>query len=54
MAWQTILHKGRDKIVLLRDGVELANIVIASSSRNEVVNLSIEAIKPIELEKVAQ
>ena len=54
MAWTTIIHKGKDKIVLSFDGEEIANIVIAKSSKNETVNLSVEAIDSVGLDKVTQ
>ena len=53
MAWLTVIHKGKDKIVLFREGVEIANIIIANSSKTNVCNLSIEA-SDIRLKKVKQ
>ena len=54
MAWTTIIHKNRDKIVLVYDGEEIANIVVAKSSKTEVVNISVEAHPEVGLRKVAQ
>jgi len=54
MAWQTILKKGKDKIILSKDGVELANIIIANSSKSEMANISIEAVSIVDLCKVPQ
>ena len=54
MAWQTIIHKGKNKIILSKDGIEIANIIIANSSNSETANISIEAHEKIDLVKVAQ
>ncbi len=55
MAKQIVIRKGRDKIVLSKfDGEQIADIVVADSSRTESVNLSIQADMDVKIKKQRQ
>ena len=52
MAKTIIIRKGKDKIVIRKNGELIADIIIASSSRTASVNLAVYADQTVRIDRI--